>query len=149
MLRIKFKNFICALLLTKLTAFSLASMVFCSAGCSADNNGGNEDIWDATREIAEYSSEAREDLPSDEEILDDRATDGTEDNPAEESPCPSFGDVQQIFTRRCSSCHPGRDNYTYLTTHLDTIRRHVDSYHHIGGEDRERVLQWIDCGAPP
>jgi len=124
---------------------TILTLIIFLTNCSGDNG----------KENAEVSSEdeiVSEDFLVDLEVIDNTNPEQEEtifDTVEEEKPCPTFSEVQPIFTANCTSCHPGRDSYSYITSNLDTIKRKVQSYHHIGGDDRQTVLDWIDCGAPP
>jgi hypothetical protein len=125
-----------------------SGLVLLLTACS-DGGGGSEDVLDVQDIPAEEVVE--DDAPDVPDVTD--VPDTTEDEPAadieqEELPCPSFSDVQPIFTSRCTGCHPTYDQYAAITGTLSSIRSQVSSFHHIAGAERDQVLLWIDCGAP-
>ena len=134
------------IVLSSRVAVALLAALLASA-CSGGE--GSEDAQDVGDEQAPEALEIV-DVPPETDSVEAPAEDAqAEDAREEELPCPTFAEVQPIFTSSCASCHPGRDSYSYLTTNLSTIRMYVEGFHHIGGDDRTMVLRWIDCGAPP
>jgi len=131
-------------------ALFFSGLVLWLTACS--DGGGGEDVPDVHDTPPEEVTEA--DVP---ETMDDQDTadvpETTEEEPAadleqEELPCPSFGDVQPIFTSRCTGCHPTYDQYAAITGNLASIESHVSVFHHIAGSERDQVLLWIECGTP-
>jgi hypothetical protein len=124
-----------------------SSLTLLLTACS--DGGGNEDVLDVQDAPPEEVTEA--DTPDVPDVPD--VSDTTEEEPAadveqEELPCPTFGDVQPIFTSRCTGCHPTYDQYAAITGNIAAIQSHVSVFHHVAGTERDQILRWIDCGTP-
>ena len=122
----------------------LALILTACSDCDGEEDG--QHVPDVpTEEVTEVDTPDVPDVPD--------VPDTTEEEPAadveqEELPCPAFGDVQPIFTSRCTGCHPTYDQYTSITSNIAAIQSHVSIFHHIGGGVRDQGLRWIECGAP-
>jgi uncharacterized membrane protein len=78
-------------------------------------------------------------------------------------PAPAYADVAPIFTERCASCHTEDvgapwplDTYERVTDWTPVVRDDLlrctmppsDSDVSMTSAERQRLLTWIDCGAP-
>lgn len=134
--------------------WSLPGALCMAAALSSCGGDGSEqyDAGDAADIHVEETAEP-DDMTEDpdagdateEETLDDPTADVEE----EELPCPTFPDVQPIFTRACTACHVGYDTYLAITSRLSAVQLRVEGFHHVYGEDRAAILRWIECGTPP
>lgn len=118
--------------------------------CGADG-GENHDAGDApVEDSAEQEPDDMDEDPGPGDPPDEEAAGpDVPDAEEEELPCPTFSEVQPIFTSSCTGCHVGYDTYYAITSRLDAVRIRVEGFHHVFGEDREAILRWIDCGANP
>lgn len=90
-----------------------------------------------------------DDVPADVPVEDD-GSDGNGDAPADESgSCPAWSDVEMIFLYNCARCHSYLRSYDGVRSNLSIVRAYVQLGHYISGDQRDLVLQWIDCGGPP
>ena len=58
--------------------------------------------------------------------------------------------VKKIFYDHCIKCHPDMKTYNGVIYYIEkgTMKKYVENYHYIYGEDREKVLLWIELGYP-
>lgn len=133
--------------------FGTLSLAPFLTSCGGDGSE-NHDAGDAVDAPAEDAAEPElddgtEDPSSDDASVEEIVDDPVPDEEEEELPCPSFSEVQPIFTRICTACHVGYDNYSTITSRIDAVHIRVQGFHHIYGEDRSAVLRWIECGTLP
>lgn len=77
-------------------------------------------------------------------------------------PAPRYGDVESIFTSRCTTCHHGAPNgpwsllgYDHVADWQDTIRDELlrcamppADAGALSDEERQAILVWLRCGLP-
>ena len=77
-----------------------------------------------------------------------------DDGSGEEEPVPQRltwnDEVSPIFQRRCTGCHGWARTYNGVVGRIDrgTLGPKIQMGHHIGGDDKQMVLDWIDDGYP-
>lgn len=115
---------------------------------TAEDAGREEQLLPDTTELPTHEVDIMEETTDDtEEVMD--ASD-VQDTGEQEIECPTFADVVPIFQMRCATCHPSIDftSYSEVSARINEIKNKVEMGHHIGGEDQETILTWIDCGYP-
>ena len=134
---------------TLLAILSLAPALFSCEGDGGENHDASDSLDAPVEEAAEPELDdmAEDSGPAD--SPEETAEIDVPDVEEEELPCPTFSEVQPIFTASCTGCHMGYDNYSTITSRLDEFRMRVEGFHHVFGDDRNTILRWIDCGTPP
>jgi hypothetical protein len=130
-------------------ALSLAPAVSSCGGDGEEQEDGADSQDAPVEDTAEPDPDDTAGDPEPDDSPGEEMEADAQDADEEELACPSFAEVQPIFTSSCASCHAGYDTYSFLTSHIDTVRTRVEGFHHIFGEDRSAVLLWIECGTPP
>ena len=58
------------------------------------------------------------------------------------------GGIDQIFSVSCAGCHSWASNYDSVTGRMSGVQSRVSVGHHISGDDKDDVLDWIEAGYP-
>ena len=132
---------------TLFAALSLAPAAVSCEGDGEQNHDASDSLDAPDEEASEPELEDMTEDPGPEDSPEDIAE--VPDVEEEELPCPSFSEVQPIFTTSCTGCHFGYDSYATITSRLDEFRIRVEGFHHVFGDDRSTILRWIECGALP